>query len=230
MKKARVITLTPHIPVDGKNERHAFSILLQYGDWEGGEENLLRSCSSAIKRLEQIFHSLPSFVTDSIISKQQQEELFNNTPHLNDVAEPPDETEDILEFDNTFNNNNLNNYPGVIPENMEIPEQCAVIRNASQSNMAYLSNFIKNRQEEFKQNTSRKFSLKAAEFQAQLADTSLHFAVENDQLLQEESDETIIKFNVRQRQVYDIVINHVTDPNAEQMIFFLSGPGGAGIF
>ena len=227
LRKERVITLTPHIAVDERSERHAYSVLLQYSDWEGGEENLLRGCSSAITRLGQIFKSLPAFVTDSLMAKQQQEELFNNTPDLNDVAQPPDDVADAEDFDNTFNTN-ANNYPGVTPENVDIPEHCSIIRNAKKSNMAYLSNFIKNRYEEFKHDRSRKFSLTSAEYQTKLADVSLHFAIENDQLLREELDITITKFNVKQREVYDVVISHVTDPNAEQMIFFLSGPGGAG--
>ena len=226
-----MITLTPHIAVDDKSERHAYAVLLMYSKWEGGEAKLLGECKTAINRLELVLASLPPFVIDSLLAKKQQEELFNKIPDLDEIAPPPDNADEEVtnDFDNTLIGRH-NNYEGVVQEEIDIPVECKILRNCKTSHLAYLSNFLGNEKEKYKNGCIRKYTLTAAECELKIADGSKHFPVENDHLLQEELDTTVGKFNARQRRLYDIVTSHVSDPNAKQMILFMSGPGGSGIF
>ena len=230
LREPRVLTLTPHIPVDDKSERHAYAVLLMYSDWKGGEARLLGDCKNARQRLEQVLASLPSFVTDSILAKKQQEDLFAKIPDLDDIAPPPDNVDDDAEdFDNTLTGRH-NNYEGIVQEEVDIPVDCSIIRNAKPSHLAYLSNFLDNQKDKYSNAHNRKYTLTSAEFQLQQEDCSRYFAIENDQLQQQELDATISKFNVRQRQLYDIVTSNISNPNSEQTVLFVSGPGGSGIF
>jgi len=229
MKAQRCITLTPHIPVDETNERHAYATVLLYGDWKHGEKKLLRHCSSAVERLQQIWPTLPSYVTLSLNEKKVQEQLFTSIPTPNET--PGDHTsteeEEMLDFDTNFRQQPAE-YNGVIEEVFDLKDNSFIIRNTSPSKLAYLHKFIDNRKEEWKNSYSKKYAMTENEFKLYLADPSLFIPIDDDDYKNEELNVITLKMNSQQQRAFNIVTEHVSDQNSNQMVMLMTGPGGSG--
>lgn len=224
------MSLTPHIPVDELSERHAYATLLLYGDWKHGEQNLLRNCNSALERLQQIWSSLPLYVTISLDEKKIQEQVFSAIPQPNEVAVDTTDIE-INDFDSNFRRRPPA-YEGLPEEQIDSLDwknnSNYVLRNTNNINLNFLKNFIDSRIEEFRTTTSKHYSMTDIEFQAFLSDASLHIPIDNDFLHSEELDIITTKMNLKQLQAFNTVTSHLTDENSQQMVMLLTGPGGSG--
>lgn len=228
MTKQRCITLTPHIPVDEANEIHAYATLLLYSDWKRGESNLLRRCSSAVERLQEVWETLPVYVTASLNSKKIQEQLFAKIPIPNEIAVNTDiDDEEMFDFDRSFRRRPPV-YVGVEEQELDWTDNNFVLRNTKISNLAYLNNFIDNRKEEWRTSTSKKYCMTDKEFQAFLEDPSLFLPIDDNELKSEELDAITMKMNAKQKRAFDIVTDHISNEESDQMIMLLTGPGGSG--
>jgi len=80
-----------------------------------------------------------------------------------------------------------------------------------------------------KESNNKKYCLNTEEFEAQLKDPSMEFAIDDADLRTTDLDDLTSKFNEKQERAFNIITDHLSDEDSSQMIMFLSGPGGSGL-
>lgn len=234
LKKLNVVRLSPYIPIKDDDERSAYSILLLYSDWTlDGECSLLGNYANAVDRLQEVRFSLPTYVTRSLNMTRRSEELLSKSgnPDVN-VPHSENEDEDFEPDDaDAFLRNDLIGFPGV----SEAADVSSNSENATRvfsftpvGEMAYLTNFIQRKKQQLRDQDSLVYSCNEEELERMRANPNLYIPINNLDLRKEELDNALERLNELQKRAYDIVVEHVSDPQSSQMILFLSGEGGTG--
>jgi hypothetical protein len=221
--------LSPHIPFDETNERSAHSILLLHSKWGPlGDLGLLEGYTSAVARFNEVKLFMPVYVRNCLSARKLSESLLATTGFPD--HEPVRSAED---FDNYMANYNdglmaaLNLDDGIISE--ELPKNHSQITlNVAASQYKFLSEFIENTKRDFKSNKTSTVTLTPDEQKKLFQDPLSHFDIPNVELVREELDVDIAQLNFKQREAFDIAVEHISGRANKQMIMFLSGEGGTG--
>ena len=172
MQKPAVIHLVPHIPIDEKDQRSAFHLLLLYGDWPDGLENsLVPEGSTAVETLDRVKHTLPEYIRISLEKRSLHE------TNLRNVGTPVGPNEDPLaataeQFDEFLHDQHgLDDAATYEPDDLQditaaainLTPSSRIYEWATLENVKYLRNFIANLKAEQLQKGSEKLCMTTEE-------------------------------------------------------------------
>jgi len=226
-----VITLSPYIAVDEKDERSAYALLLLYGDWCDGEEGLVPEGSTAVEQLQRVKANFPTYVTISLNKRSESDGFLANCGEPNTDSHEVDYTQVNLFGDSQERVvEDKDPYDGVKSEDFEVdPSDNNRFRyNVSLNQMAGLHRWIGEMSKNNADTTTKQYSYTDQEILDLESNKIVEKKVNNFGEIQRRHDARVARFNTEQLAAYHKAVQHLLNPRSEQMIMFLSGEGGTG--
>jgi len=216
-----VITLSPYVAVDEKDERSAYALLLMYGDWSEGEAGLVPEGSTAVEQLQRVKANFPVYVTTSLTKRSDSDrfladsgepDIEKNEANVTQVNLFADAQERVVE--------GRDPYDGVKSEDFAVdPSDNHRFRyNVSLNQMAGLHRWIGEMSKTNADTTTKQFSYTDQEILDLENNKIVERKINNFGDIQRRHDTRVARFNAEQLAAYRKAVQHIQDPRSEQMI------------
>jgi len=232
--RARVVRMSPHVPLDNNNERSAYATLLLHAPWTD-EDSIVEDGSTAVVSLKDVREqgSLPAYVAAFQTRQRTQQDNLTGDEVVqedNQNGAVGDDADDLTneEVDGDGARASAPEFdPSVTREGFEgIAVEDVVIENVSPGRMARAHDFIAMERERHRKNAEKSNKLNDEELTALLQHTRTYIPVADESDAHARLEKLLGEMNDRQRLAYKVVEEHI---NANEQVFMLlTGGGGTG--
>ena len=233
-KKTVIVTTSPFVPIDDKDENSSFSILLMHTPWPfGGEQDILPPGRTVVTMLQQLKDNdqLPTYVMPMLMRQLTSTNITANqgvpiTQQLiDDEGDDIDEIQCERDTHIHIDDNAANYYQNL--ENVQLVNYEGITTNITERQIEYYMNFIRRSQEDCMSKLSLVNQVTPSDIVSNFQNQSIsHVQNYEERLLKPSTD--ISKLTIGQRSAYDRAVNHISGQNESQLIMFISGEGGTG--